>query len=533
MAGLHFKSRTWQTKSNIPKKYITLVVICLLIVVTHQTTTLVYANTPPLYNTEHPKNTKHGINLTPAQNVAERLLVKPLGHAHLFHRSTDVSTENKAAADPKWPGVLPFPCNSPPCHHSKDEKAVSRLAAKSPMSTNSPCSFPPCYKQEKENALPDSEDPASITPRDMFSFSEKTYTGEPTTGKIDGDCWDPKNGRFCKVVEVTTISKNVASSTKWCEQLLPSGQRTYYPTPITSRDSNAALIATSKYSTSPRKWCERHLPGGQRICHSGFPLSRRVGDVSRDIAKKVPFPMEAWVPEVYERVDGERVCFPVNQSPRVPEDTITKKIPQISARQTSYVRRQSERNSNITTSDPILTATSVKVMTAGQILIITASSCIAFGLICLSVLVVVNRWRVSRAGRASAQQVSEKSAIAPPRLGYQNQKSLRGARLPIYEVRTDDEVHTSQRTSSVEVQASTHIGLDGTNDGWTKWIITSCKRKIDIPKCSSPGPQRAAPRLPTLRLPKPTLATVRNFSGIGPDVEKALGEKRIKWGSTV
>ncbi|KAH6678438.1 hypothetical protein B0J14DRAFT_697440 [Halenospora varia] len=516
-------------------KSITLVVICLLIVATHQTTTRIRSTTPPLHNTEHPKNTKHGINLAPAQNAAERLLVKPLGHAHLFHRSTDVSTENKVAADPKWPGVLPFPCNSPPCHHPEKEEAVSRLATKSPTFTTFPCPFPPCHKHEKENTLLHSEAAASITLRDMISTVKTTSTEEPTRGKIDGTCWDPKNGRFCKAIKDKTAAKEVASSTEWCRQHLPGGQRICRPIPATSRNLNDVSKDISKKATSSKEWCEEHLPGGSRVCRPIpiLPFPRTVSDVSQDISKKAPLPRKAWVPEVCEHVDGERVCFPVNQGPGVSEDTTAKKSLQTDTRQARYVRRQDEGNSNTTTSDPIFTATSAKAMTAGQILIITASSCIAFGLICLSVLVVLNRWRVSRAGRANAQHMSEKTVIASPRLGYQNQNSLRGARLPIYEVRTDNETHTSQRTSSIEAQASTYVGLDGTNDGWTKWIITSCKRKNHAPKCYSPAPQRAAPRLPTLRLPKSTFATVRNFSGMGPEVEKALNEKRIKWGSTI
>jgi len=61
---------------------------------------------------------------------------------------------------------------------------------------------------------------------------------------------------------------------------------------------------------------------------------------------------------------------------------------------------------------------------------------------------------------------------------------------------------------------------------------------------ASLSPRSNAPRIPSLTLPKPSLATVRKFSGLGPDMESIREERRgikgkwksdskLKWNTTV
>ena len=88
-------------------------------------------------------------------------------------------------------------------------------------------------------------------------------------------------------------------------------------------------------------------------------------------------------------------------------------------------------------------------------------------------------------------------------------------------------------------------GPDGIQDGWTNWILSRRGNgaRLSKPRRFSPSPQTHAPRIPSLTLPKPTFATVRNVSGL-PDIDsmahdssmgntKGKGGSRIKWGSTV
>ncbi|KAK0104636.1 hypothetical protein ONS95_004917 [Cadophora gregata] len=91
-----------------------------------------------------------------------------------------------------------------------------------------------------------------------------------------------------------------------------------------------------------------------------------------------------------------------------------------------------------------------------------------------------------------------------------------------------------------------YINMDGVDDDWpelgyNKWNIFSRKRRS--PSRFSPVPQAQAPRIPTLRLPKPVFATVRKVSGLGLDGMLASYKKglkgnttdisRVKWTSTV
>jgi hypothetical protein len=87
------------------------------------------------------------------------------------------------------------------------------------------------------------------------------------------------------------------------------------------------------------------------------------------------------------------------------------------------------------------------------------------------------------------------------------------------------------------MERSSGTGLDGVNDGWTKWIQhrrgaevgTSFSRplllrpsnifQIHVQKRASP-----TPRIPSLTLPKPTFATVRKVSGL-PDLDGATAQK--------
>ncbi|PVH87340.1 hypothetical protein DL98DRAFT_567040 [Cadophora sp. DSE1049] len=91
-----------------------------------------------------------------------------------------------------------------------------------------------------------------------------------------------------------------------------------------------------------------------------------------------------------------------------------------------------------------------------------------------------------------------------------------------------------------------YINMDGVDDDWpelgySKWNIFSRRRRA--PGRFSPVPQARAPRIPTLKLPKPVFATVRKVSGLGFDGMLASYKKgfkgnatdisRVKWMSTV
>ncbi|KAE9376888.1 hypothetical protein N431DRAFT_186797 [Stipitochalara longipes BDJ] len=88
--------------------------------------------------------------------------------------------------------------------------------------------------------------------------------------------------------------------------------------------------------------------------------------------------------------------------------------------------------------------------------------------------------------------------------------------------------------------------LDGTNDGWTRWIHkqkqgTKMSQKGVLP----PTPAARAPRIPTLKLPQTTLAaTMRKINGLGSERESASqgyhtwkGKRKdmtkVRWCSTV
>ncbi|KAH7330164.1 hypothetical protein BKA65DRAFT_52854 [Rhexocercosporidium sp. MPI-PUGE-AT-0058] len=92
-----------------------------------------------------------------------------------------------------------------------------------------------------------------------------------------------------------------------------------------------------------------------------------------------------------------------------------------------------------------------------------------------------------------------------------------------------------------------YMNLDGADDSWPNrkycrtWNIFSRSRRV--PGRYSPIPQARAPRIPTLKLPKPVFATVRKVSGLGFEgmlVSYKKGFKgnvtdisRVKWTSTV
>ncbi|KAH9218462.1 hypothetical protein DL95DRAFT_385525 [Leptodontidium sp. 2 PMI_412] len=92
-----------------------------------------------------------------------------------------------------------------------------------------------------------------------------------------------------------------------------------------------------------------------------------------------------------------------------------------------------------------------------------------------------------------------------------------------------------------------YINLDGADDSWPKhehgraWNIFSRSRRV--PGRYSPIPQARAPRIPTLKLPKPVFSTVRKVSDLGFEgmlVSYKKGFKgtttdisRVKWTSTI
>jgi hypothetical protein len=88
-------------------------------------------------------------------------------------------------------------------------------------------------------------------------------------------------------------------------------------------------------------------------------------------------------------------------------------------------------------------------------------------------------------------------------------------------------------------------GPDGVQDDWSRWILhkNGNDGKAQMPRRFSPIQRTRPPRIPSLTLPKPTFATVRNVSGL-PDIESMAHENpvregrgkaglSIKWGSTV
>lgn len=83
--------------------------------------------------------------------------------------------------------------------------------------------------------------------------------------------------------------------------------------------------------------------------------------------------------------------------------------------------------------------------------------------------------------------------------------------------------------------------LDGADDGWTSWIQKQrCSRKGSHKGRFSPTPMTRPPRIPTLKLPQTTLATMRKAGGLGSEASqgkhtwkgKGKDPTRVKWCST-
>jgi hypothetical protein len=131
--------------------------------------------------------------------------------------------------------------------------------------------------------------------------------------------------------------------------------------------------------------------------------------------------------------------------------------------------------------------------------------------------------------------------------------------------RIDEDDNDNVETGSV----CHYTTLDGATDGWAKWIFQrqKCGKKVSscltirfsvplvthtdplwqVCQCQpgrfSPTLITRAPRIPTLKLPQPTLATMRKVSGLGSELDAIQGKQswkgkekdntRIKWASTV